>query len=183
MPQIVTSPTRSYLPFALLIITSLRLYILWVSEPSTRYKITKFDFILSLCVCVHVLAEIAPSESSTKLHRTGGEATYDDNSNAVLVPQNTSNQSRDPQIETVVAISAFITKRKAAAEVIAAAAILRLSWDPKDVCSAWYGWSHIFAGGFVGAAHLYMLERAGTSQLSVGGWIFCFVGMWIGFLM
>ena len=123
----------------MLAVSLLRLYVLWVSEPSKRYTITIFDMLVSFCACVHVLAEILPTEESEDAHHPDDAATRgDDDDDAAMFHEGGTSRQWDSRAgkSAMTALSTFMTKRKAAAEVVAMAAILRLAWDPKDVCSA-----------------------------------------------
>lgn len=161
----------AYLSYALLVVSCLRLYALWSNGLATR-----FDVLISLCACSQVIAEI--------LLRAAGETKLPHE----LVHLETDGGHVQTQLDaktktsTLKSFAAFLDKRRASAEVIAIAAILRVSWNPLDTCNPLYGWTHMFAGCFSGTAQLYIRERMQKEHLSLEDSIVCYVGMWIAFL-
>lgn len=162
----------AYLPYALLIVSSLRLYALWRSGLTTRY-----DMLISLCALSQVLGDT--------LLRTAADIKLPHE--AVDVGNNGDNDSTQPDPETkpstLMSVATFLQKRKASVEVIAIAAVLRVSWDPHDRSSALIGWTSVFAGCFAGTAQLFIRERMQKSSLLVEDWIVCYAGMCIAFLV
>lgn len=173
--QNARTPTQTlvtaYLSYSLLAVSCIRLYALWSNNLATR-----FDVLICLCASSQVLAEILrKATTETKLPHE-------------LVDLDTDGEhaSTQPDSEmppsTLRSVAAFLEKRKATAEVIAIAAILRVSWNPLDRSNPLYGWTSVFAGCFAGTAQLYIRERMQKEYCSVEDWIVCYVGMWIAFL-
>lgn len=162
----------AYLPYALLIVSSLRLYALWRSG-----LITRFDVLILLCAFSQVLGDA--------LLRAAADIRLPHE--AVDLGNNGDNDSTQPDPETkpstLMSVATFLHKRKASVEVIAIAAILRVSWDPHDRSSALIGWIPVFAGSFAGTAQLFIRERMQKPSLSIEEWVVCYAGMCIAFLV
>lgn len=161
----------AYLPYALLIVSSLRLYALWRSG-----LITRFDVLISLCTFNQVLGDtLLRAAADVKLPHE-----------MVNLGNNGDNGSTLPDTETkpstLMSVATFLQKREASVEVIAIGAILRVSWDPHDRSSALIGWVPIFAGCFAGTAQLFIRERTQKPTLSFEDWVVCYAGMCIAFL-
>lgn len=165
-------PSRTYyLSYALLLVSCLRLYALWSNGLASR-----FDVLISVCACNQVIVEILRSATTdTRLPHELVDLGTDDE-------HDSTRPDAETKPSTLKSVAAFLDNRKASVEVIAIGAILRVSWNPHDRCSALVGWVPYFAGCFAGTAQLYIRERMHPRDLTLEDWMICYVGMYIAFL-
>lgn len=168
---------KSHLPFHVLVISLLRIYILSTTTSSTKHRVTNYDLLLPLCATIHVLSEILPRDNTCDIHLSG--------SDTAIIEKTGRQPLRSVNKRFLAKLSTFLNNRKPAVEVIAIAAMLRLARDPKDACSIWFAWNTALAGCFGGTAHSYMMQRAKEGKTESGPldrWIGTFLGLWVAFI-
>lgn len=175
---ITSTTSKSYLSFALLAANLLRLYVLW----DNQHGITRFDIIMLLCVCVHVLVAMLPNPDnprqpdSTMPDLNHGTRTSQIAGDTLVEPREGSDRT------SLTHLSGVFQKRLATTEVVGIASVLRLCWNPHDRSSIWFSWTPIFAGLFVATAQFFILTRTKKPSVTAEDFIMSLVGMWIAFL-